>query len=230
MCCCLALAWAGAAYANSEPVVSDKDAAIVQANKERAAAKALREEAQAIREKEDYKCRQSAFFVNNCLANARDRYIKKIEPARAMEIEANRLETDARTRALIERNVSAEKNPPKPGGTPTSKDKNDKRTTPTGNPISEDGTVTPKPTAKPIDPIEQSAREKQKQQERQSEAQRAAERAEKARKDKAAYEQRAEEAAKRKADREAQQAKKEAEKAAKDAKAKSAAKENRPFM
>ena len=74
----------------------------------RTRAKALRDEADTVQKKEAAECKRS-LLVNNCLLDARDRRLEKIEEARRIEVEQAALDRELRRYDAAERRAKRAK-------------------------------------------------------------------------------------------------------------------------
>lgn len=104
-CLSVSLAAAQQEYALTAEEVAAKK---VQANELRSRAKALRQQADATHQQESAACRQ-VLLVNNCLNQARERRLEKVEEGRAIEVRLNALEQDIRRYDLAERRIERAK-------------------------------------------------------------------------------------------------------------------------
>lgn len=177
----------------------DWRAQLERASNMRKLAKQERAKAEAERAERDAAC-QKAFFVNPCLDGSRDQWLERIGPVRGADIEANRLEREARAAELAEEERTRLANPPQPGGVMVQVEGARRAPAPSNPPKAPVlDKASPQPTAKPIDKAAAARAEQASRAQRESAAAAAAERASKARLDAAVYEERARLAAERRA-------------------------------
>lgn len=197
--------WAEERSAHEAELLAQRD----QASQLRDQASDLRKQADALRTEEDAACLKD-IFVTACRDRAREKYLRTVSDARAKEIEANRIDTAAKTELNqlhteeLKQKAQATKHPsgeqsaksPKPPKAAPAASGNTAQSAPVR-------VAPPPPSAEKIAEFEAEQQKRQHDAEvnRENEAQRAKSRAAKAREDAARYAAREKEVAARKAKR-----------------------------